>query len=266
VRLKPPDRDQELVRRIERSSGTGWSEASLITRKGAAIGRVSIQDEAGQPTIVTVALGPTDPGPGSEAAALPGDWRIGVEVHGARVLRIDTWILRDDVPPGFRDNGRQSTLVDQAYRDRDDRGFPLNDDPEQPLSQIRRTGTLNALATGALPQTPATMQILETVGAYRGREPGAIRPSEYSATPDLLQAERIDSSAQADRSAVLPGIRAAGSRSATTAVLDGTSVSTPQVLRQRALGEGEWLRNMIDTGNNRLGAAILSPRQERGRR
>jgi hypothetical protein len=59
-------------------------------------------------------------------------------------------IQRDDMIPGFRGGGRQSRFADSLYQNHDPSGRVLaGDRPDKPsqIPYIRRSGTLNSLAT-----------------------------------------------------------------------------------------------------------------------
>ncbi|MEO1308007.1 MAG: hypothetical protein AAFV38_08785 [Pseudomonadota bacterium] len=258
--VTPPGRAAAQLKRFEIGQNAIEPKAFLLELGGEVIGRASVIHEPRQPAVLTLALAQTDPGTTGRPVAPSGDWQIKAWVDGAPVHRIDAWILRDDVPAGFRDTGRQSYFVDADYAARDERGFPIAEDPPTRRGTIKRSGTVNALST-----SPAKEEdpVIWSVGAYRGRDASAADAAPYSASPDQPSTEHVDRSAQGDRSNVLRGVRAAGTRSGTRAALSGTSVAAPQVVRQLALDETTW-HDVPTQKQQRMGQKSLAPRIEKG--
>ncbi len=96
-------------------------------------------------------------------------------------------------------------------------------DPEGTEDGILRAGTLNAIATGS---------DRRVVGGRFDGPDGARDPAPYSGNPLPDTPEHITAARECERSKVLPGIIAAGTRSGTRVAVNGTSVAAPQVLRR----------------------------------
>lgn len=224
----------------------------FLQRKGANIGQVSIWQNPRDITVITLAIEATDPGTDNRTVAPAGEWQVSLTSTSAVPTRIDAWILRDDVPGGFRDTGRQSYFLDAAYADSDPRGFVQAEDSPDGSGQIRRAGTLNALATAVSDVNIEAPQedVCWVVGGYTS----PMRAASYSATPLHAVGEKINISARSDCSPVLFGVKAAGTRSGTRVAISGTSVAAPQVVRYFAMGHGNVTPNV---GSARLGDHVL---------
>lgn len=209
-----------------------------------------------------VALAPTSVEGRERPAAQSGLWRVEVRFvagrEGGVPVPCDAWIERDDPSIGSGAPPRQSRFVEDAEP-------PAVNEPSPAAAIVRRDGTGNSLANGAL---------TIVVGGCLARE-DALVLSRYSAAglpfpsagrqrhparqrwPDLV--------AEADESELLPGIRAAGTRSGTTVRMNGTSVAAPQAARNalKAACEGRpWLPNgpaLDDPACPRVGRGRLAP-------
>ncbi|MEP1538814.1 MAG: hypothetical protein ABJQ34_20830 [Paracoccaceae bacterium] len=252
--LKPPGGTALLLPDLSVGSGRDLAPVQFLQRNGADIGKVSVWRNPEGIIVVTLAIDATDPGSDTRVVAPAGEWQIALQSTLMVPARMDAWILRDDVPGGFRDAGRQSYFVDEAYADRDERGFVQAEDIPGDGAQLRRSGSLNALATGARGADIEAPQdtICWVVGGYT--QPMQAAP--YSATPLNSGGERVDLSARSDCSLVRQGVKAAGTRSGTRIAINGTSVAAPQVLRHFAMGEGSALPV---TGSASLGDHVLVP-------
>ncbi len=195
-------------------------------------GRAAVRRDGGE-VMVSLILAPTDPGLTGGAAVPPGDWGVTIAPRGnTGPVTIHAWVLRDDVPPGFPDSGRQSWFVDAAYRETDPRGVKIAFDPSPPVSPVRRAGTLNAIATADDPNRLVAGGYVLRSCADPGGPP---LPASYSATPleatDPAGGERVTHSAVTETSPILSGVLAAGARSGAVAAMNGTSVAAPQLVR-----------------------------------
>jgi hypothetical protein len=246
--LTPPGEDALEPVTLSSALGRVSQNVQLLERDGAVIGRVSLWRGAGNVTTLTLAIDATDPGGEARTVAPAGEWRIHVTHSSATPHRIDAWVLRDDVPGGFRDTGRQSYFVDPDYITYDAQGRAITEDPADTTSVVRRTGSLNALAT----ETGQGRRL--AVGGYVG-DGSPLRSAPYSATPLNDAGEKIDISAQSARSLAQPGVLAAGTRSGSRVAISGTSVAAPQVVRQMVTGSPDALA--LDPPGLRLGAAVL---------
>ena len=251
--LTPPGQAGPTVARLSVAGDDAPFGPQLLRRNHALIGSASVADAGGGVTLLTLALAPSDPGLTDEPAAAAGDWRVTVAVPGLTPERIDATVLRDDVPHGFRDNGRQSYFTDPGHVEHDPQGRIVADDPEDAAAGIRRAGTLNAIATGA-----RSDGALRVTGAFVGSaDMGPLRAADYSAAPSEGGAEHVDVSARGDRSRALPGVLAAGTRSGTRGRINGTSVAAPQITRHLAMGDGRLAPTPDDLPRHRLGPLIL---------
>ncbi|MCX2721320.1 S8 family serine peptidase [Roseibium salinum] len=183
---------------------------------------------------VLVALAPSEPDDPDLPAAPAGDWRIRLSRNHDISLGhppIFLWIQRDADPEAFRSGSRQSYLHDPAYRKYDDRGREAQSD--EAGGPVRRFGTINGLATGATtlivsgcrPSAETAWEITRPV------------PSGYSSAGKVgfgNAVGTVDCTARADRSNILPGRIAAGTRSGSYAMVQGTSVAAPLVARRIA--------------------------------
>lgn len=254
--LTPPGHAEALNVTLDVPPDDPSGGPQLLGLNNDFIGRASLRAVSDCVTILTLALAPSDPGPTGGPSAPAGDWRVSVETRGAMPVRIDAYIMRDDVPHGFRDIGRQSYFVDPAYADRDDSGRLLTEDPDEPQSVIRRSGALNAIATAGGERE--TDRGLWVVGAYVGPEAsGELCAADYSAAPLSDTNERIDCSAQGDQSKILPGIPAAGTRSGTRVRINGTSIAAPQLIRHLAMGQGSLKPPPPGAPAARIGETVL---------
>jgi hypothetical protein len=205
--------------------------------------------------------------PDSEQQLAPfGTWTIGFKNRMDKEIDVEASIQWDDRPLGYPQNGRQSYFIDNCYQRFDEiSGREVETDNE---SVIKRDGSINAIATGS-----NTI----VVGGYVRKENrvvkyssgGSISPAGYAAQvanrqgPDALgqkepYLERTgpDALAQSDRSYVHRGILAAGTRSGSRVVMNGTSVAAPRIARavaeRRATGDQDRGREIVrDLANDR---------------
>lgn len=182
-----------------------------------------------QATCALLALAPTFSHHPSVTTAPFGLWLVTITNQGLNPLVLDAYVERDDVALGTHTGARQSYLEDPCY-DTSGGLESFIDDPLNPCP-VRRCGTFNSLSTGA--RTVAVGGIRHATSAfdpfvrYSPRIPdlGASRPQRpgIKRLPDRL--------AVSDDSAMLWGVRGAGSRSGSVVRLVGTSAAAPQVAR-----------------------------------
>lgn len=172
---------------------------------------------------------------------------------------INAWIQRDGPPLGFPIRGRQSYFDNECYEHFDDYGRPIEVDDL--TCEIRREGTISGLAT-----SDGEMIV---VGGYIRKED---RPSLYSAGgPTSGTRVGPDAMTVSNDSVVHRGRIAAGTRSGSTSILDGTSVAAPQVTRwisEHVVGNNLPDRNAVKTEaeNNPFdGQPIPDPRRGHGK-
>ncbi|WP_298837958.1 S8 family serine peptidase [uncultured Roseobacter sp.] len=246
--ITPPGADGPITTTVFPATGRTLENIRLLEKDGAIIGRLSVWRHPDGIAVLTLALDGTDPGHDLRQVSPPGTWEVSVSYTASTLYRIDAWVLRDDVPVGFTDTGRQSYFTDPDYRARHPSGHPVVTD-EGP-SVIRRAGSLNAIAT-------ATDQVrIFCAGALSGSD-GTPQPATYSATPLDDTTERVDISAPGDRSPVRRGVLAAGTRSGSRVAVSGTSVAAPQMVRHLATGAGS-LNASVTGPDTRIGQNILS--------
>lgn len=165
-----------------------------------------------------IALAPTAFHETDASLAPTGSWKIKLSYSGKKEnLEIHGWIHWDDSPINYARFGRQSFFEDRKYQRFGSDG-DLNEDDNDDTT-IRRTGTINALATGAEPKV---------IGAYRAADG---RASSYTSADFEDRNRKPDYMAVSETSYAHMGILAAGTRSGSTVALNGTSVAAPQVTR-----------------------------------
>jgi Subtilase family len=177
---------------------------------------------------VLLALAPTVSLDNLRVTAPHGLWKIVVTNVSHCTGVIDAYVERDDVALGTRRGARQSYFEDVHY----DR-MAIDDDvqvdlecPTPQAAYVRREGIFNNIATGQ--HTYKTGGVRETdlqIAEYsphhflsaRSKRPNTATPVHYYATTE--------------ESATLHGVRAAGTRAASTARMSGTSMAAPQIAR-----------------------------------
>lgn len=205
------------------------------TPQGEAIGQISLDNHrrSGRWRVL-IALAPSEPHDAALAAAPAGDWKI-VLKRGAEAPSghepIFMWVQRDIDLESFLTGSRQSYLHDKTYRLFDETGTGAESD--QPDSHVKRFGSLNGMATGATTLVvsgagPRVGALLENGDAEVSGFSSAGKPGAGCAVGS------VDCTARADRSNISPGMVAAGTRSGSYAVVQGTSVAAPLVARRLA--------------------------------
>ncbi|WP_315781104.1 MULTISPECIES: hypothetical protein [unclassified Bradyrhizobium] len=200
---------------------------ALYDQHRRQVGQMSVDERNGRWRVLIVTA-PSEPHPGKLPAARAGLWQITIsrEPRAARLeWPIHCWIQRDTDPISVRSGARQSYFDDPGNIQFDERGALMERDT--PTALVRRFGSLNGLATS---------EIALAVAGFRrssaAEEKGMV-PSRYSCagTQDL---GRVSCSSLSDRTAALPGTVAAGVRSGSRSILQGTSVAAPLVARRLA--------------------------------
>jgi hypothetical protein len=177
---------------------------------------------------VLLALAPTVSPDNTRATAPHGVWTLQVTNKSDCEGVVDAYIERDDVALGTRRGARQSYFEDPHY-DRQALDDDVQVDPECPTphaAYVRREGVFNNIATGL--RTVKTGGVRETdlvIAEYsphdffsgRGKRAGTKTPVPFYATTE--------------ESNTLHGVRAAGTRAASTVRLSGTSMAGPQIAR-----------------------------------
>src|SRR5512138_28390 len=165
-----------------------------------------------------LALAPTTRVRSNRGTAPHGIWTLTVRnVEAAAPVRVDAWIERDT--PAINDPGPWQ----QSFFD---------DDPCTPQS-VDRQGTLGSLAGSA--QAVVVASQYRRGADFSGCDPAAMTAIARYSSRGANRAGDVpgpDLSAPGDESPVSLGLRAAGSRSGSTARLSGTSVAAPLVTRR----------------------------------
>jgi len=175
---------------------------------------------------ITLAVPATHPVRADAPFVTPGDWRLIITPQGKSMVGwpLDLMIQRDDMIPGFRGGGRQSRFTDPMYTEHNTAGWVQADDPiSGPRPYIRRSGTMNALATAR--------DTVVVAGCYAD----TLEPVVYSGSGAVESGIRMpDVSAPASVSRLRGGISAAGNRSGSRISVQGTSVAAPTMARELA--------------------------------
>jgi len=200
---------------------------------GKFLARAYVQWVPGRSTTgrlrVTIAVPATVPTPQRRAFVPSGDWQLQIDQSGSKgasVWPLDLTIQRDDMIPGFRGGGRQSRFADGAYKTHDLAGRALTEDRADrsgKMSYIRRTGTLNSLATAreTVVVGGCYADTLSAVGySGEGSKSSGVRG------PDLVAPSSVNRSRG--------GIRVAGARSGSRIGVEGTSAAAPTLARELA--------------------------------
>ena len=139
---------------------------------------------------------------------------------------------------GFRGRGRQSYFDHECYHRFDAQGREIEHDDDQPPCVVKRSGSINALATGN-----RTL----VVGGFLRKEG---RLASYSSRVSAGSLGAPQYLAPSDDSKVHGGVLAAGTRSGSVVAMNGTSVATPQVAR--------WIAKQLAEPYNGGGGATSS--------
>jgi hypothetical protein len=179
-----------------------------------------------------IALLPTDL-PDCEHQLAPfGTWTIAFKNLMNRRIDVEASIQWDDRPLGYPQNGRQSYFVDDCYQ----RFEEISGEEEETdnNSAIKRDGSMNAIATGSRAITAGGyVRKQNRVVKYSAGGPISLTGSTAKKVAGL-ERSGPDGLARSDESYVHQGMLAAGTRSGSVVVMNGTSVAAPQIARQIA--------------------------------
>ena len=197
-----------------------WQTGRDVQCTAVHLGKVATGDRR----MILVATAPSTTLDQNRTAAPSGDWRIRVRNVGARKIdSIDAWVQRDDTPFLYRPRGRQSRFDDKVYELYDYRGRPVEVDN---TSDIKRAGTVNAIATG---------RNTVVIGGFRSSDG---KPALYSAKGARIRLANgrfywngPDAMTVSDVAPAFPGVLASGTRSRSVTAMNGTSVAAPQIAR-----------------------------------
>jgi hypothetical protein len=180
-----------------------------------------------------------------------GTWTIGFENRMNKQIDVEASIQWDDRPLGYPQNGRQSYFIDDRYQRFDEisgREVEVDND-----SVIKRDGSINAIATGSR-TIVAGGYVRKEDRVVKYSSGGPISPAGGAAKAvdrgaDDLERTGPDAVALSDVSYVHQGILAAGTRSGSRVVMNGTSVAAPQIASKIA--------DIRATGDRRPGREIV---------
>ena len=228
LRVRPPYGDPSGWLEEDSGSGLRWASNGAVlcearyrhipepTKRGMFL--VALQP--------TTSVDPTLSGAAAKPAAPSGLWTIELEnvsLKGNDL--VEAWIQRDDTPFGFRRRGRQSYFDEPCYERFDAQGRAIEEDnhPQQRSCQIKRAGSINAIATGR-----ETIVVGGKLRKEKRRARYSAEGAPGSPAPHDLRSE------VSDDSLVHRGVRGAGTRSGSVILMDGTSVAAPQIARRIA--------------------------------
>jgi hypothetical protein len=203
--------------------------------------------------LIRLSLAPTAWPDRALTLAPAGLWTVRVtNALDAPVAGIDAWIQRDDTAPGYPTRGRQS-YFDHSNYGRFDQGGRAIDDDAHPMagnSYVRRSGTLNAIATGRKTIVAGGFRRSDWRAAPYSASGPTVPPKRDLPFPDGPELMMVSDDTPSHH-----GVLAAGSRSGSCVAMHGTSVAAPQVTRWIA---GDLMAN--NPGNRqRAGNAPTGP-------
>jgi len=179
-------------------------------------------DNSATRALVRFSLNATGAPEGGYKLAPAGLWRVTLTHTGASkvIHRIDAWIQRDDAAPGYRQRGRQSYFDDPDYKRFNDGGRAIEVDSGP--SYVRRRRSLNAIATGTRTIVVAGYRLSDgAIAAQSASGPASYPGRKFPGTgPDAAWPTETTPSHR--------GLLAAGTRSGSCVMMNGTSVAAPQ--------------------------------------
>ena len=249
IRVAPPGHDLAQMEWVAIDGVAAWP-----TRQRPAATIVNLGNSSrGEGPMALIAVGPTEQAQEPRARrtrdpAPHGEWQIELRTSSSLEEPVHAYIARNDMGLNTPQRGEQSYFqddddVDSYLRSPIDDADVQNEDDQRLFGErnsqtvvVRRRGTLNGIATGETPMVVAGYQ-----GNFSSDRSHARHAPYSSAGQSNLSGEsmprgrRPTTSVPTDESGLLPGIRAAGSRSGVTFRLIGTSAGAPQFAR-RLLG------------------------------
>jgi Subtilase family len=219
ITVAPPAPAPVLALPAFPAPGVVWQ---YLTPQGP-VAEVSLDPEVNfAKTLITLAATVRN---GALPAAPSGPWRITLQNTATKPRDISVKVQRDDTPSGYRRQGRQSWLDHPTAWAFESLTMALT--MPAPGSPLTRKGSDVSYAGLAHPS-------VYFVGAARPDPfaPNGHRASVFSAEGGLPPPESPTVSARADAGSALPGVRAAGALTGSTARLSGTSMAAPMVTRR----------------------------------
>ena len=222
VRVTPPGAGSAPSQRIGEGKARAWPSAG----RAACAVVFPAADDAGS-SVPLIAFAPTAAHDSEAVVASPGHWTITVEAMKPLAGPVHLYIARNQVNPGALPRAEQARFVDvDGKYDPDRWRRSAERDPVPPLSPIRRSGTLNGLAT-----IPAGCGVFVVGSRLRREGTQSLYSSTGPASGGGEPRQGPDCSAATDESRALPGIRVGGYRSGDIVGVKGTSFAAPQVAR-----------------------------------
>lgn len=217
--------------------------SDISNAKKQTIGQISADHHRRERWRVLIILAPSEPDEDRLPAAVAGRWQVRVtRGESAAELKdgvIRCWVQRDDDPAAFGSGSRQSYLDDPLNVRFGDDGAPVECDNEAAF--VRRFGTINGLATARSSMVVAGFRqhaeagwVVEEPVASRYSAAGAIEEPPQTDGHSVNMTGNVACSAMSDRSLLLPGTIASGSRSSALSLVQGTSTAAPVVARNLA--------------------------------
>jgi hypothetical protein len=233
VSLVPPRDGPETGMPLQLGGAVEWK---IGEDAAARIYHQRFPRSGGSRECITIAIRPTaDDQESGPVVVASGLWRIRIKNIAQQALKnIDLRVHRDDVGMFSRSGARQSYFDHPEYEMFEpSTGRIINDEEQDSRGETRvtRQGTLStyAYAEGVL-----------VVGGYRRSdgEPAAYSSSGRHENPrkdaDGNPVDGPDLAAVSEESPALAGVLAAGTYSGSVAIMNGTSVAAPQVVRALA--------------------------------
>lgn len=181
----------------------------------AAVSGVSTmlrQVDGGVQQSMLLRFGPTRAGDSGRAAAAPGDWCLRLHsLTGSGDGEVHAYGNRGRGSFGAAVRAQQARLLA----------------PHGSRWAVHPLGSLSGMATG---------QLVSVIGGYiaasmRSGAHHLLQPARYTASGDGRNGRRVDTALASDGSASLRGVRSAGTLSAISWRMDGSSVAVPQAVR-----------------------------------
>jgi len=181
----------------------------------------------GDGPMILVALAPTAARGGKRRLAGSGNWIVHLKNNGASQVAAQAWVQRNETPAGLPVRGRQSRFDDDAYP-LFNRFTEEQDVDGASACWVMRANSLNSIGTGKGTAVIAGYRISDYASAsFSNTGPNVVT---FSAPPRTGP----DAAAMTDRSVVLTGMPAAGTKSGSTIPIEGTSAAAPHALRRLA--------------------------------
>ncbi|MEM0900078.1 MAG: hypothetical protein AAGI92_09035 [Pseudomonadota bacterium] len=174
---------------------------------------------------------------GSVTAAPAGRWELTLKNKRTETLEATWSVQRDDTLSGYRASGRQSFFDRRDASDRSGKTADYSALAEtcpitgrysmSALSGGEMTLTVGAADDGALHATSENVHVSDIADQQ-------VHPSRYTASGPIPSSIGPACGAIVDHGPAFPGIYAAGVKSGSSSLLDGTSVAAPKLTRALA--------------------------------